>query len=515
MTDECRAMKGAKEEEDFVTIEEEEVDGGRTLPLCLIGKVLTGKPFNAFGFLEAMKRAMNPSKGFTAKEIGPNLFSFNFKSHDDLMEVKRREPWHFEKSLVILKEIEKGEQPSVVSFRKTNMWIMLYDLPMAARSTKYIQSIASRCGEVVEIDKDSTKGFGRSIRVKELLNIHEDKLPFGEWIKASPAKKASVTTAHTKETRVTSPLRRRLFEKLKAALEDENKGTMENKEKGTTSSANEVNEISEDLKRVTMGNEMQKQGRWLNETVEQLGDDGQENKGDIVKTEGDIALKKEEFLTSIPAQSSYTESQNCSNPLIPTSTLKAMCNNSKTNTHQPHQIPHSRNPTPPTTVKDHTWKTHPNQHISPMLDTSPLSITTQLETQSTSTETNTNPHPSAIHTKPNPHTLLTPKIEPNTQTSHVRDPNQPTNNPSPHEYPYDQKKVVTLKTRQNTPPNRNTKQKNSPPSLRMPQAVRKRRAETGIPENHPEKRNKLSLTENNHAKTKLSAAAVDQPRREL
>ncbi|KAL8535254.1 hypothetical protein ACS0TY_011032 [Phlomoides rotata] len=152
--------KGVRKEDDFVIIEEDEVEGGRNLPLCLIGKVLTGKSFNAFRFLEVMKRAMCPSKGFTAKEIGPNLFSFNFKCHDDLMEVKRREPWHFEKSLVILKEIEKGEQPSVMSFTETNIWVRLYDLPMAARSTKYIQSIVSRYGEVVEIDKDSMEGFG-------------------------------------------------------------------------------------------------------------------------------------------------------------------------------------------------------------------------------------------------------------------------------------------------------------------------------------------------------------------
>ncbi|KAL8512470.1 hypothetical protein ACS0TY_018808 [Phlomoides rotata] len=293
MSDESGVKKGVREEDDFVIIEEDKVEGVRNLPLCLTGKVLTGKSFNTFGFLEAMKCAMCPSKGFTAKEIGPNLFSFNFKSHDDLMEVKRREPWHFEKSLVILKEIEKGEQPSTMSFTKTNMWVRMYDLPMAARSTKYIQSIASRWGEVVEIDKDSMEGFGRSIRVKvnldttqplktglkvvnrdgkpawipfkyerlpsfcflcglvghmkrecdfvaekkELLNIHDDKLPFGEWIKASPAKKASVTTMNTKEKRVNSPLQRRLFEKLKVELEEDNTGSIDNTEGGTTSSA--------------------------------------------------------------------------------------------------------------------------------------------------------------------------------------------------------------------------------------------------------------------------------------
>ncbi|KAL8546264.1 hypothetical protein ACS0TY_006112 [Phlomoides rotata] len=107
MTGEGGKMKASREEEDFVIIEEEEAESGRKLPLCLMGKVATEKPFNAFGFLEAMKQAMNPSNGFTAKEIGPNLFSLHFNSYDDLLEVKRKEPWHFEKNLVLLKEIEE------------------------------------------------------------------------------------------------------------------------------------------------------------------------------------------------------------------------------------------------------------------------------------------------------------------------------------------------------------------------------------------------------------------------
>ncbi|KAL8457812.1 hypothetical protein ACS0TY_035621 [Phlomoides rotata] len=171
MAGEGRGKEMVREEEDFVAIEEEGGPIERTQPMCLIGKVLTRKPFNAFDFLEAMKRAMEHLKGFTVKEIGLNLFSFQFRSHGDLLEVKRMEPWHFEKSLVILKEIGEGEQPLEVEFKTTALWIRLYDLPPAAISEKYIRSIASRCGEILEVGKDSTEGFGRNIRVKVNLDI--------------------------------------------------------------------------------------------------------------------------------------------------------------------------------------------------------------------------------------------------------------------------------------------------------------------------------------------------------
>ncbi|KAL8545922.1 hypothetical protein ACS0TY_005876 [Phlomoides rotata] len=61
-----------------VTIQIEEEDGSPENPstMCLIRKVQITKNFNAFGLLEAMRRAMNPLKGFTACEIEKNLFSF-------------------------------------------------------------------------------------------------------------------------------------------------------------------------------------------------------------------------------------------------------------------------------------------------------------------------------------------------------------------------------------------------------------------------------------------------------
>ncbi|KAL8557010.1 hypothetical protein ACS0TY_004476 [Phlomoides rotata] len=86
------ANRENREEEDIVVLGEELQENKNIASLCLVGHVLTRKSFNAFGFLETMKRAMNPSKGFTAKEIGPNLFSFQFRSLGDLLEIRKREP---------------------------------------------------------------------------------------------------------------------------------------------------------------------------------------------------------------------------------------------------------------------------------------------------------------------------------------------------------------------------------------------------------------------------------------
>ncbi|KAL8521617.1 hypothetical protein ACS0TY_011946 [Phlomoides rotata] len=78
--------------EDTVYIEVVEDGSGEPSTMCLVGKVLTNKPFNAFGLLETMKKAMNPPMGFIAREISKNLFSFQFCSTSDMNAVLAREP---------------------------------------------------------------------------------------------------------------------------------------------------------------------------------------------------------------------------------------------------------------------------------------------------------------------------------------------------------------------------------------------------------------------------------------
>lgn len=80
---------------------------------------------------------MNPAVGFTVREIGKNLFSFQFKTEIDMKEVLSREPWHFDKNVLMLKELGAGEQPLDISFETTLFWIRIYNLSKVARKEKW------------------------------------------------------------------------------------------------------------------------------------------------------------------------------------------------------------------------------------------------------------------------------------------------------------------------------------------------------------------------------------------
>lgn len=46
-----------------------------------------------------------------------------------MKEILDREPWLFDKNLVLLKELDRGEQPSVVQLDSAVLWLRIYDLP--------------------------------------------------------------------------------------------------------------------------------------------------------------------------------------------------------------------------------------------------------------------------------------------------------------------------------------------------------------------------------------------------
>lgn len=159
-------LKDEYEEDTLIQISSG--DGGIPVgqSLCLVGKVWTRKSFNVFGLLETMKKLWNPTYGVTCREIESNLFSFQFSSRKDVDLVLAREPWTFNKHILVLKEAKPDLQPSAMAMDNVPFWIRLYDVPLAGRREETLTQIGSRFGKVLEIDKSIINGMSRSVRLK-------------------------------------------------------------------------------------------------------------------------------------------------------------------------------------------------------------------------------------------------------------------------------------------------------------------------------------------------------------
>lgn len=123
---------GYRKEKVVVRWEDDEEDDQSSLSLCFVGKLWTIRRFNSHAFMSTMERIWNPKHGLEAKEIGANLFLFQFYHWRDMEKVTEGEPWFFDKSVVVLKPVVKGAQPSTMaeSLIYAPFWVRIYDPPL-------------------------------------------------------------------------------------------------------------------------------------------------------------------------------------------------------------------------------------------------------------------------------------------------------------------------------------------------------------------------------------------------
>ncbi|KAL2905528.1 Argininosuccinate synthase [Bienertia sinuspersici] len=83
-------------------------------------------------------------KGITVRDIENNLFMFSFLSASDKAKVLDDGPWSFDKSPLLLKEIENDEHPSEISLDTIHFWVKAYDVPLDKCTKSMAVSMASK-----------------------------------------------------------------------------------------------------------------------------------------------------------------------------------------------------------------------------------------------------------------------------------------------------------------------------------------------------------------------------------
>ena len=145
------------------------------LSLCVVGKLWTKRKFNSTAFINTIKKIWNPNKGMEAKEIDTNLYLFQFFHWKDLDRVVEREPWFFDKSVVVLKPVASGARPSEIAetLNHAPFWVRIYDCPLGGRKERRIRAMAESIGIPMKIDEGCINGWTKSIRVKVLMDLRE------------------------------------------------------------------------------------------------------------------------------------------------------------------------------------------------------------------------------------------------------------------------------------------------------------------------------------------------------
>lgn len=155
-----------------------------------VGRLLTHKPVK-FRFLkDTMESIWQPAMGMKVKELHPRLYLFRFFHQRDITRIIEDGPWTYNQSLLILRRLEKHEDPKGVPLSNAEFWIQVHGLPAGFRSEAVLEAVGRFVGEFVKMDE---RNFDGSLRVFYRIRVALDvakplkkglrmKKDDGEWV---------------------------------------------------------------------------------------------------------------------------------------------------------------------------------------------------------------------------------------------------------------------------------------------------------------------------------------------
>lgn len=136
---------------------------------CLVGSVLTKRYYNRNHFKLLMSDLWRHPRGLIIKECGENRFLFRFSSEEDMQWVLDREPWSFERRLVLLAPVDGASPVSGIVLNSIPFWVRVYNLPFLSISKTMGRQIGNKMGFCDLVDctvNGDSKGDYFRIRVR-------------------------------------------------------------------------------------------------------------------------------------------------------------------------------------------------------------------------------------------------------------------------------------------------------------------------------------------------------------
>ncbi|PON40279.1 hypothetical protein PanWU01x14_298480 [Parasponia andersonii] len=133
---------------DFSISEEEEVvgveDGGGSVSHCLLGQLITHKPFNHVTFHKTMSNLWKIERGLSIREVDTDIFLFFF-GHD----AKRDQVLH------------------------AKFWVQIYGIPLSGMCEEEVGFLlGNKIGTTLEVEKDIDGNcWGKFLHVRISIDI--------------------------------------------------------------------------------------------------------------------------------------------------------------------------------------------------------------------------------------------------------------------------------------------------------------------------------------------------------
>jgi hypothetical protein len=133
---------------------------------CLIERLMSDRRIQKEAFPMMMSRLWKTLDSVAFKEIHDNLWLIEFSNESDKNRVKDGRPWLFDRSVLVLKEVEESIPPTQMDFTKSLLWVQVHEMPLTCMNREVGHRIGSTLGMVEEVDViDDGVGWGRCLHI--------------------------------------------------------------------------------------------------------------------------------------------------------------------------------------------------------------------------------------------------------------------------------------------------------------------------------------------------------------
>ena len=138
----------------------------------LASKFLSKRRINSEAVVKALKPIWKTTENFKIQDARDNITLFLFQKEEDMNRVLWASPWSFDKYLLVLQKLGKGDSVSSLSFDRTPFWIQIHGLPMRMQTTEVAKKITSLVGVIEKVDV-GPRGFsvGKYLRLHLTIDI--------------------------------------------------------------------------------------------------------------------------------------------------------------------------------------------------------------------------------------------------------------------------------------------------------------------------------------------------------
>lgn len=144
---------------------------------AVVCKVVTPRSFRRRSFIDLFTRLWGGKGGVVISDVEDDRFLLRFSCEADMAKVLEREPWDFDRSLILMGVLREEEAVTAVDLKTAVFWVQIHGVPLRFRTPEVVEDIGSVVGGVVDVGRFSGEDcVGRFLRVRVRMDVTQPLL---------------------------------------------------------------------------------------------------------------------------------------------------------------------------------------------------------------------------------------------------------------------------------------------------------------------------------------------------